>query len=155
MLHFDYEATERWMAIIGKRVEKGSSRKGIREEGQKLPHQVLQDLLFCDYLDWLKFLIVQMEKPQEKTGTYREFYNSECMTKEQTLKRKRNSFWQHNRKRRKLIDASLSKNTSPQKEAVKSNNVPPLEEEFSDVDDEADFMEWPEHKNFLEDGVEL
>ena len=135
------------MSILAKRMEKGSCRKDIRLEGAKLPRQVLEDLIFCDYLDYLKYLIVQIEKPHEKVGTFNEFYNNDCLTSEQIRKRKRNSFWQGNRKRRKLIEKMGTKVDLPNADQNQTLEAPLLEA----VDDEADWMEWQEPKNFLKD----
>ena len=147
MLYYDYESTERWMSIIGKRVEHGTTRKETRKDPSIIPRAVLTDLLFCDYLDYLKYLITQMESPNEQTGSFKTFFENNFMTVERGQKRKRNSESHKPKKKKK----TTPKNVASVKQKRNANLPLPEPDEVMSEDDENDWMEEPrkEKKNFL------
>ena len=104
-LFFDHEGTERWMSKFVERVENGMSKTDIVKNSGKIAHELLENLLYNDYLDWLFWVVSCIESGPEKVGTYAEFSENSFMTKDRLRKRKLSSSLRKRSKRLKVSNA--------------------------------------------------
>jgi hypothetical protein len=107
-LDFDHEGNERWMDTIGQRVEKGMSKSDIVINPAKMPHRLLEDLIYDDYLDWIYWLVCCVESGPEKIGTFAEFSQNDFLTKHACRKRKITSGLLRAKKRLKVTNNAES-----------------------------------------------
>lgn len=134
-MNWDHEGTERWMGDIGDRVEKGTSKRDIEKKPGLLARRTLENLLFDDYLDWIFWLVLCVENSPNEVGSFKEFCDNECLTKEQAKRKK----IQSNLVRRKVLKPVPILNESEDKKV----NLPALEEDTPlEVEDFRMFDEW-------------
>ena len=107
-LYFDHEGTERWMDTFGQRIEKGMSKTDIVSKPEKITHELLKNLIYHDYLDWLYWLVCCVESGPERVGTFAEFSQNNFLTKSAGRKRKTASNLLRAKKRLKVSNDAES-----------------------------------------------